>query len=91
MFPSLDVSAVPSARDIEELVNLIRDNDVHAIFAESSVNPQLADAVAAETGATISDEPLYADALGPPGSGADTLDGMLLHNARVLHDGLLGS
>ena len=39
----------------------------------------------------ISDEPLYTDALGPPGSGADTLDGMLLHNARVLHDGLLGS
>jgi zinc/manganese transport system substrate-binding protein len=91
VFPSLDVSADPSARDIEELVNLIRDNDVHAIFAESAVNPQLAEAVAAETGATISDEPLYTDSLGPPGSGADTLDGMLLHNARVLHDGLLGS
>ena len=91
VFPSLDVSADPSARDIEELVNLIRENDVHAIFAESAVNPQLAQAVAAETGATISDEPLYADSLGPPGSGANTLDGMLLHNARVLHDGLLGS
>ena len=91
VFPTLDVSADPSARDIEELVNLIRRNDVHAIFAESAVNPQLAEAVAAETGATISDEPLYTDSLGPPGSGADTLDGMLLHNARVLHDGLLGS
>jgi ABC-type Zn uptake system ZnuABC Zn-binding protein ZnuA len=91
VFPSLDVSADPSARDIEDLVTLIRENDVDAIFAESAVNPQLAEAVAAETGATISDEPLYADSLGPPGSGADTLDGMLLHNARVLHDGLLGS
>jgi ABC-type Zn uptake system ZnuABC Zn-binding protein ZnuA len=91
VFPSLDVTADPSARDIEDLVNLIRENDVHAIFAESAVNPQLAEAVAAETGATISDEPLYTDSLGPPGSGADTLDGMLLHNARVLHDGLLGS
>jgi ABC-type Zn uptake system ZnuABC Zn-binding protein ZnuA len=91
VFPSLDVSADPSARDIEELVNLIRENDVTAIFAESSVNPQLAEAVAAETGATLSDEPLYTDSLGPPGSGADTLDGMLLHNARVIHDGLLGT
>jgi ABC-type Zn uptake system ZnuABC Zn-binding protein ZnuA len=91
VFPSLDVSADPSARDIEELVNLIRENDVHAIFFESAVNPQLAEAVAAETGATISDEPLYTDSLGPPGSGGDTLDGMLLHNARVLHDGLLGT
>ena len=91
VFPSLDVSADPSARDIEDLVDLIRENDVHAIFAESAVNPQLAEAVAAETGATISDDPIYADSLGPPGSGADTLDGMLLHNARVLHDGLLGS
>ena len=88
VFPSLDVSADPSAQDIEELVNLIRENDVMAIFAESSVNPQLAEAVAAETGATLSDEPLYTDSLGPAGSGADTLDGMLLHNARVIHDGL---
>jgi ABC-type Zn uptake system ZnuABC Zn-binding protein ZnuA len=91
VFPSLDVSADPSARDIEELVTLIRENDVHAIFSETAVNPQLAEAVAAETGATITDEPLYADSLGPPDSGADSLDGMLLHNARVLHDGLLGT
>ena len=91
VFPSLDVSADPSARDIEELVTLIRENDVHAIFSESAVNPQLAEAVALETGATLSDETLYTDSLGEPGSGADTLDGMLLHNARVLHDGLLGT
>jgi len=91
VFPSLDVSADPSARDIEELVNLIREHDVPAIFAESAVNPQLAEAVAAETGAKVSDETLYTDSLGEPGSGAETLDGMLLHNARVIHDGLLGT
>ena len=91
VFPSLDVSADPSARDIEELVSLIRENDVPAIFSESAVNPQLAEAVADETGATLSDETLYTDSLGASGSGAETLDGMLLHNARVLHDGLFGS
>lgn len=91
VFPSLDVSADPSARDIEELVSLIRENDVPAIFSESAVNPQLAEVVAEETGASLSDEALYTDSLGASGSGADTLDGMLLHNARVIHDGLLGT
>lgn len=91
VFPSLDVSADPSARDIELLVELVRQEDVRAIFTESAVNPQLAEAVAAETGATLIDVPLYADSLGPPGSGADTLDGMLLHNAHVIHDGLTGT
>ncbi len=89
VFPSLDVSSDPSARDIERLVEVIRENDVPCIFAESAVNPQLAEAVAAETGARISDEPLYTDSLGPAGSGAETIDGMLLHDARVIHDCLI--
>jgi len=91
VFPSLDVSSDPSARDIELLVEVIREQNVPAIFAESAVNPQLAEAVAAETGAAVSAETLYTDSLGAPGSGAETLDGMLLHNARVIHDGLLGT
>ena len=59
-----------------------------AIFSESAVNPELAQAIAEETGAQFVDEPLYTDSLGPPGSGADTLDGMLLHDAQVIHDAL---
>jgi len=55
------------------------------------VNPRLAAAVAEETDARLVDEPIYTDSLGPDGSGADTLDGMLVHNARVIRDGLLGS
>ena len=89
VFPSLDVTAEPSAQDVEELVATIRDNDIRAIFTESAVNPALSGAVAAETGAQLVDDPLYTDSLGPTGSGADTLDGMLLHNARVIHDALV--
>lgn len=89
VFPSLDVSSEPSAREIEELIAAIRTAGVAAIFTESSVNPRLAAAVADETDAQLVDEPLYTDSLGPEGSGADTLDGMLLHNARVFRDGLL--
>ena len=90
VFPSLDVSAEPSAQEIEELVALIREEGVTAIFTESSIDPRLAEAVAAETDARLVDEPLYTDSLGPAGSGADTLDGLLLHDARVIRDGLLG-
>jgi ABC-type Zn uptake system ZnuABC Zn-binding protein ZnuA len=89
IFPSLDVASEPSAQQIEALVATIRDEGVAAIFTESAVNPALAEAIAAETGARLVEEPLYTDSLGPPGSGAETLDGMLVHNARVIRDGLL--
>lgn len=91
VFPSLDVTAEPSARDIEELVATIRENDIRAIFTESAVNPALSEAVAAETDAQLVDDPLYTDSLGPAGSGAETLDGMLLHDARVIHDALVAA
>ncbi len=90
IFPSLDVSSEPSARDVERLVEEIRSQGVRAIFSESSVNPALARAVADETEAQLVDEPIYTDSLGPAGSGADTLDGMLTYNARVIRDGLMG-
>jgi ABC-type Zn uptake system ZnuABC Zn-binding protein ZnuA len=85
------VASEPSAREIEALVAEIREHDVRALFTESSVNPRLAAAVADETEARLVDEPIYTDSLGAEGSGADTLDGMLLHNARVIRDGLAGS
>jgi ABC-type Zn uptake system ZnuABC Zn-binding protein ZnuA len=91
VFPSLDVSSEPSALEIEALVAEIREQGVTAIFTESSVNPRLAAAVAEETEARLVDEPIYTDSVGPEGSGAGTLDGVLLHNARVIRDGLLGS
>lgn len=91
IFPSLDVSADPNPGQLADLADTIRSEGVTAIFSESAVNPRLAQAIAAETGARVVDEPLYTDSLGLPGSGADTLDGMLLHDSRVIHDALIGS
>jgi zinc/manganese transport system substrate-binding protein len=88
IFPNLDVNADPSPRDLAELVETIQREGVVAIFSESAVNPELAQTVAAETGAQFVNEPLYTDSLGAPGSGADTLDGMLLHDATVIHEAL---
>ena len=91
VFSSLDVSSEPSAQEIEALVAEIRAQGVTAIFTESSVNPRLAAAVAEETDARLVEEPIYTDSLGADGSGAVTLDAMLLHNARIIRDGLLGN
>jgi ABC-type Zn uptake system ZnuABC Zn-binding protein ZnuA len=91
VFPSLDVSAEPNPAQLAALADTIRREGVTAIFSESAVNPRLAQAIANETGARVVDEPLYTDSLGPPGSGADTLDGMLLHDAQVIHDALVAA
>lgn len=91
VFPSLDVSAEPDPGQLADLADTIRREGVTAIFSESAVNPRLARAIAAETGARVVDDPLYTDSLGPPGSGAETLDGMLLHDAQVIHDALIGT
>lgn len=90
VFPSLDVAAEPSPGDLAELIETIRREGIVAIFSESAVSPELAQAVADETDAEVVDEPLYTDSLGPEGSGAETLEGMLLHNASVIHEALTG-
>jgi zinc/manganese transport system substrate-binding protein len=91
VFPSLDVSSEPDPAQLAALANTIRSEGVIAIFSESAVNPRLAHAIADETGAHVVDTPLYTDSLGPPDSEGATLDGMLLHDARVIHDALVGS
>jgi ABC-type Zn uptake system ZnuABC Zn-binding protein ZnuA len=77
----------PSAKDIAALEQTIRAEGVKAIFAESSVDPKVASRIAQDTGVRIVDD-LYGDSLGPAGSGADTIEGMLLTNARTIAEAL---
>lgn len=83
VIPAASARGEPSARAIAALEDTIRREGVKAIFAESSVDPRVARRLANDTGARIVDD-LYGDTLGDPGSGADTIDGMLLHNARTI-------
>jgi ABC-type Zn uptake system ZnuABC Zn-binding protein ZnuA len=87
VIPSVSTNAEASAKDTAELLDTIRREHVKAIFAESSVNPKLARSLAQDAGVTIVDD-LYGDSLGQPGSGADTVDGMLLANARKIAEAL---
>lgn len=87
VIPSLTTQAEPSAKDIAALQDLIRKEGVKAIFAESSLDPKVASQIAKDTGVKIVDD-LYGDSLGEPGSGAETVDGMLLANARKIAEAL---
>jgi ABC-type Zn uptake system ZnuABC Zn-binding protein ZnuA len=87
VIPSISTDAEPTAKDTAALIDTIRKEKVKAIFAESSVNPALARALARDANVKIIDD-LYGDSLGKPGSGADTIDGMLQANARKIAEGL---
>ncbi|NLT04829.1 MAG: zinc ABC transporter solute-binding protein [Solirubrobacterales bacterium] len=89
LIPSLSTAAQPSARDTRELVDQIGAADVQAIFPESSLNPKLEQAVANETGATVG-EALWADTLGPEGSGGATYVESIQANTEAIAAGLTG-
>lgn len=63
-------SSEPSAQDIAILQDAIREFDVPAVFAESTVNPKLAQQVSEDTGIRL--VPLYTGSLGGPGSGVES-------------------
>jgi ABC-type Zn uptake system ZnuABC Zn-binding protein ZnuA len=89
LIPSLSSQAQASAGEVDRLVDQIEREGVEAIFPESALNPRLEDAVAREAGAEVTEE-LWADTLGPDGSGAETyLDAMALNTERIV-DGLSG-
>ena len=84
VIPSMDTSFEPSAKELADLVDAIKAQGVKAIFSESSVNPALSKQIAQDAGVKVVDGALYGDTLGPPGSGADTLDGMLKINTDLI-------
>jgi ABC-type Zn uptake system ZnuABC Zn-binding protein ZnuA len=89
VIPSLSTQAQASAGDLAELVDTIRRERVKAIFAESSVDASVEDAIAQETGARVG-RPLWADALGPEGSGGATYAGSIRANTAAIAEGLTG-
>ncbi len=68
----------PSAGDLAELVHEVEENNVPAVFGETTVSERLAKAVATESGADL--VRLYSGSLGPEASGADTYIGMVRTN-----------
>jgi ABC-type Zn uptake system ZnuABC Zn-binding protein ZnuA len=89
VIPSLSTRGQPSAGETADLVRTIREHDVRAIFAESSVDAKVERAIARETGAVVG-RPLWADTLGPPGSSGATYVDSIAANTRALVEGFTG-
>ena len=88
VIPGGSTVSEPSSADIAALVGVINETGVSAIFAETTEETSLADAIASEVDHPVRVILLFTGSLGPPGSGADTLIGMLETNANRVAGGL---
>ncbi len=79
VIPSLSAEDQPTPSQTADLINKIKDQNVKAIFTESSINPKLADQIATEAGAQVVST-LYGDTLGESGSNGDTYIKMMMYN-----------
>ena len=79
VIPSLGTEVEPSAEHIAGVVEVVREHNIPAVFGETTVSERLAQAIAAETGASLIQ--LYSGSLGAEGSGADTY--LLMFRANV--------
>ena len=61
------------------MVESIRSYKVKAIFVETTSNPEVVRQIAKDAGVTVAGA-LYADAMGPEGSVAETYFGMMREN-----------
>ncbi|MBU6243869.1 MAG: metal ABC transporter substrate-binding protein [Actinomycetales bacterium] len=88
VIPSQSTLAEPSSAELAALAEVIRQEQVPAIFANVSSPAQLAQAVAQEAGTQVSVVPLYVESLGEPGSPAQDYPGMMLEDATRIAGGL---
>ncbi|MGB3138090.1 MAG: zinc ABC transporter substrate-binding protein [Nodosilinea sp.] len=87
----LSTEEQPSARTVQQLVTSIQALGVPAIFAETTINPQLITTVAGEAGVILAPAQLYSDSVGAPGSDGDTYLKMMAANTRSIAENLGGT
>ncbi len=80
--------AEPSSKQIADLVAVMKEDKVSAIFSNNTVSPKLVDAVAREAGTNVKVIELYEGSVGPEGSGADTYASMMTTDAHRIADAL---
>lgn len=86
----LSTEEKPTAARVKALVKDIKNVGVPTIFAETTTNPRLIEAVAKEANVKVSDRELFADSLGASGTEGENYQGMLIANTRTLVEGLGG-
>ena len=91
----LSTATEAGTADVQRLAAFIAERRIPAIFVESSVSPRSIEAVQAAVRARGFDVAiggnLYSDALGSPGTPAETYPGTVRHNVDTIVDALKGS
>ncbi|MEM6612628.1 MAG: zinc ABC transporter substrate-binding protein [Cyanobacteria bacterium P01_C01_bin.72] len=80
----------PSAQTVKNLANDIKRMQIPAIFAETTINPQLITTVAEEAGVKLAPQELYSDSIGAAGSNGDSYLKMLQANTKSIVESLGG-
>ncbi|PMB40307.1 metal ABC transporter substrate-binding protein [Fischerella thermalis CCMEE 5330] len=80
----------PSAQTVKQLVESIQKIGVPAIFAETTINPNLILTVAQEAGVKLAPRQLYSDSIGANGSEGDSYIKMMVANTRTIVEALGG-
>ncbi len=87
IIPSVSTSASPSAQQLAGLARRIEETGAPALFLETGSNPQLAEQLAAETGAKVVTG-LYTHSVTPPDGPAPTYIEMMRYNVKAIVEAL---
>lgn len=88
LIPGGATQAQPDPQALAEIAAVIEAQQIPAIFTETTLPTNIADAVAAEVESQVAVVTLYVGSLGEPGSGAETYAGMLRVDAERILDAL---
>ena len=88
IIPSLSTLSEPSAGDIAEVIDLINEQDIPAIFAETTVSDDLVQQVAEETGVPVT--VLYSGSLSDANGPASTYLDYIRYNITTIVEALGG-
>jgi ABC-type Zn uptake system ZnuABC Zn-binding protein ZnuA len=87
IIPSVSTGAAPSAQELAQLIDHIKETGAPAIFLETGTNPQLAEQIAQDAGVKVVTE-LYSHSTTEAGGVAPTYIAMMEYNMRAIVDAL---
>lgn len=83
---SFSTNAAPSAQELAALEDTIREQEIPAVFVGKTVNPELAEQVAQDTGTAV--VPVYTGSLTAPGGEADSYLAFMRYNVTAIVEAL---
>ena len=88
MVPGGSTDAEPSSQDLAELSELLSEQGADALVTSKANKNRLVTALADEANGTVPVVELYENAVGEPGSDAETYQDAMLYNAKSMADAI---